>query len=112
MGGQKWDARIAAMTPPAQVRADLSRIADAALHGREIIRKLADENELKGVIDQADFNDEGKLGSGKETRWPSGIIATSSGLATTSVSVRSTCKAAASLSASRSRAIFVEGTGP
>jgi len=32
----------------------------------KIIRKLADANDLKGVIDQADFNDEGKLGSGKE----------------------------------------------
>ena len=33
----------------------------------KIISKLADANEpLKGVIDQADFNDETKLGSGKE----------------------------------------------
>jgi len=32
----------------------------------KIIRKLADENELKGVIDQADFNDESKLGRGKD----------------------------------------------
>lgn len=33
----------------------------------KIIGKLADANEpLKGVIDQADFNDENKLGSGKE----------------------------------------------
>ena len=33
-----------------------------------VIRKLADENDflLKGVIDQADFNDESKLGRGKE----------------------------------------------
>ena len=33
-----------------------------------VIRKLADANDflLKGVIDQADFNDESKLGSGKE----------------------------------------------
>lgn len=31
-----------------------------------IIRKLADENDLRGVIDVADFNDEDKLGSGKE----------------------------------------------
>jgi len=32
----------------------------------KIIARLAEANELKGVIDQADFNDEGKLGSGKE----------------------------------------------
>src|SRR2546422_10000172 len=32
----------------------------------KIIGKLAEANDLKGVIDQADFNDEGKLGSGKE----------------------------------------------
>lgn len=32
----------------------------------KIVGKLAEANDLKGVIDQADFNDEGKLGSGKE----------------------------------------------
>jgi type I restriction enzyme M protein len=32
----------------------------------QIIAKLAEANDLKGVIDQADFNDEGKLGAGKE----------------------------------------------
>ena len=32
----------------------------------KIIGKLAESNDLKGVIDQADFNDESKLGSGKE----------------------------------------------
>jgi type I restriction enzyme M protein len=32
----------------------------------KIIARLAAANDLKGVIDQADFNDEGKLGSGKE----------------------------------------------
>jgi type I restriction enzyme M protein len=32
----------------------------------KIIGKLAEANDLKGVIDQADFNDEDKLGSGKE----------------------------------------------
>ena len=32
----------------------------------KIISLLAEANELKGVIDQADFNDESKLGSGKE----------------------------------------------
>jgi len=32
----------------------------------KIIGKLAEENELKGTIDVADFNDEDKLGKGKE----------------------------------------------
>ena len=32
----------------------------------KIIGKLAEANDLKGVIDQADFNDENKLGRGKE----------------------------------------------
>ncbi|MGB3683816.1 MAG: type I restriction-modification system subunit M [Rubrobacteraceae bacterium] len=32
----------------------------------KIIRRLADENDLRGVIDVADFNDEDKLGSGRE----------------------------------------------
>ena len=32
----------------------------------KIIGKLAEANDLKGVIDQADFNDESKLGRGKE----------------------------------------------
>ena len=32
----------------------------------KIISKLAEANDLKGVIDQADFNDETKLGQGKE----------------------------------------------
>ena len=32
----------------------------------KIIGRLAEANALKGVIDQADFNDETKLGSGKE----------------------------------------------
>ena len=32
----------------------------------KIIGRLAEANELKGVIDQADFNDEDKLGRGKE----------------------------------------------
>lgn len=31
-----------------------------------IIGRLAEANDLKGVIDQADFNDESKLGKGKE----------------------------------------------
>lgn len=32
----------------------------------KIIARLAEANDLKGVIDQADFNDDGKLGRGKE----------------------------------------------
>ena len=32
----------------------------------KIIGKLAEENDLKGIIDQADFNDDSKLGRGKE----------------------------------------------
>jgi len=32
----------------------------------KIIGKLAEANDLRGVIDQADFNDESKLGAGKE----------------------------------------------
>lgn len=32
----------------------------------KVISKLAEENELKGVIDQVDFNDEDKLGKGQE----------------------------------------------
>lgn len=32
----------------------------------KIIGRLAEANDLKGVIDQADFNDESKLGSGKD----------------------------------------------
>src|SRR5437870_8702414 len=32
----------------------------------KIIGKLAEANDLKGVIDVADFNDDGKLGKGKE----------------------------------------------
>ena len=32
----------------------------------KIIGRLAEANDLKGVIDQADFNDEGKLGAGRE----------------------------------------------
>ena len=32
----------------------------------KIIGRLAEENDLKGIIDQADFNDDSKLGRGKE----------------------------------------------
>ena len=34
----------------------------------KIITRLAEANDLKGVIDQADFNDDTKLGAGKEMR--------------------------------------------
>src|SRR5699024_6771962 len=33
---------------------------------KQIIAPIAEANDLKGVIDQADFNDETKLGSGKD----------------------------------------------
>src|SRR3989344_5057997 len=32
----------------------------------KVVAKLAEANELKGVVDQVDFNDEDKLGKGKE----------------------------------------------
>ena len=32
----------------------------------KIIAKLAEENDLKGIIDQADFNDDNLLGKGKQ----------------------------------------------
>src|SRR5206468_482290 len=32
----------------------------------KIISKLAEANDLKGVVDKADFNEESKLGAGKE----------------------------------------------
>ena len=31
-----------------------------------VVSKLAEANDLKGIIDNADFNDEGKLGKGKD----------------------------------------------
>lgn len=34
----------------------------------KVIAKLADANDLKDVIDQVDFNDDRKLGAGKETQ--------------------------------------------
>ena len=37
----------------------------------KIIGKLAEANDLRNVIDQADFNDPEKLGSGKEIASPS-----------------------------------------
>src|SRR2546421_1776885 len=47
----------------------------------KIIGRLADANDLKGVIDQADFNDESKLGAGKEMQDRlSKLVATFDGL--------------------------------
>ena len=53
----------------AQGRADMVALKGDKEIGdkiNKIIARLAEKNDLKGVIDQADFNDEGKLGSGKE----------------------------------------------
>ncbi|GAC70431.1 class I SAM-dependent DNA methyltransferase [Gordonia soli] len=46
----------------------LAAKSDKAIGDRfnKIIAKLADANDLRNVIDQADFNDEEKLGKGKE----------------------------------------------
>ena len=47
----------------------------------KIIGRLAEANDLKGVIDQADFNDESKLGAGKEMQDRlSKLVATFDGL--------------------------------
>ncbi len=48
---------------------DMVRLRGDKYIGEEInkiIRNLADKNDLRGVIDVADFNDEDKLGSGRE----------------------------------------------
>ncbi|MDE0219921.1 MAG: hypothetical protein OXJ90_11675 [Spirochaetaceae bacterium] len=49
--------------------ADIAKLkGDKAICDRinNIIGRLAEANDLKGVIDQADFNDDSKLGSNKE----------------------------------------------
>ena len=47
----------------------------------KIIGRLAEANHLKGVIDQADFNDESRLGTGKEMQDRlSKLVAISDGL--------------------------------
>ena len=46
--------------------ADMVKLKGDKEIGDKIISELAGANELKGVIDQADFNDESKLGTGKE----------------------------------------------
>jgi len=65
-GGQP-DALIE--IPPGGSFADMVKLKGDAEIGdniNKIISKLAKANDLKGVIDQADFNDETKLGQGKE----------------------------------------------
>ena len=55
--------------PPAGGFADMAELKGHKEIGEKIniiIAKLAEANDLKGVIDQADFNDESKLGTGKE----------------------------------------------
>ena len=59
------------MVPPGGSFADMVALKGTKEIGdgiNKIIRRLADDNDylLKGVIDQADFNDESKLGRGKE----------------------------------------------
>ena len=49
--------------------ADMAKLKGAKEIGDKIntiIGRLAEANDLKGVIDQTDFNDESKLGAGKE----------------------------------------------
>ena len=61
------DALIA--VPPGGGFADMAaRKGDKEIGDRinKIIGRLAEANDLKGVIDQADFNDESRLGAGKE----------------------------------------------
>ena len=55
--------------PPDGGFADMVKLKGNKEIGEKInitIGKLAEANDLKGVIDQADFNDESKLGTGKE----------------------------------------------
>ena len=55
--------------PPGGGFADMAMLkGDKEIGDRinKIIGRLAEANDLKGVIDQADFNDESKLGAGKE----------------------------------------------
>ena len=55
--------------PPGGSFTDMVKLKGDAEIGdkiNKIISKLAEANDLKGVIDQADFNDETKLGRGKE----------------------------------------------
>lgn len=55
--------------PPGGSFADMARLKGDKEIGdkiNKIISRLAESNDLKGVIDQADFNDEIRLGKGKE----------------------------------------------
>ena len=45
---------------------DLKGKSDIGEGMNRVVAKLAEANELKGVIDQVDFNDEDKLGHGKD----------------------------------------------
>ena len=47
-------------------RAKLKGDKEIGANINKIIGRLAEANDLRGVIDRADFNDEGKLGAGKE----------------------------------------------
>jgi type I restriction enzyme M protein len=63
----KNDALI--LVPPGGSFADMAKLKGDPEIGdkvNKIIGRLAEANDLKGVIDQADFNDADKLGSGKE----------------------------------------------
>ena len=61
------DAEV--VIPPGGSFADLSKLKGKTNIGEginKVLDKLAEANDLKGVIDTVDFNDEGKLGKGKE----------------------------------------------
>ncbi len=55
--------------PPGGGFADMAKLQGDKEIGdkiNKIVSRFAEANDLKGVIDQADFNDDGKLGKGKE----------------------------------------------
>ena len=61
------DAEV--VIPPGGSFTDLSKLKGKTNIGEginKVLDKLAEANDLKGVIDTVDFNDEGKLGKGKE----------------------------------------------
>ncbi len=63
------DAYALIEVPPGGSFADMATLKGDKEIGdkiNKIIGQLAETNDLKGVIDQADFNDESKLGTGKE----------------------------------------------
>ena len=66
---RRGDPRALILVPEGGSFDDMARLkGDKEIGDRinKIIGRLAEENELKGVIDVADFNDEDKLGKGKE----------------------------------------------